>query len=237
MKDRAFSGRDVEEAVGVACRDLGVAREALRYVVLDAGTAPGLGLKATPARIAVLLDAGPARAASPRREEAEPEARERGPGEPGEDLGAVVRKILEAAGLDLSVSLESVEDAVHVRLTGPDRDFFYGEEGEVLGATEHLLQRMFGRRLAGRRISLECEGYRERRDEAIRALARALAAAVKESGEARTTPPLNAYERRLIHLAVGGEEGLVTYSVGEGEDRRVTVAPRPADPASGGHER
>ena len=96
---------------------------------------------------------------------------------------------------------------------------------------------MFGRRLAGQRISLECEGYRQRRDEAVRALAQALAAAVKESGEARTTPPLNAYERRLVHLAVGGEEGLMTYSVGEGEDRRVTVAPRPADRASGGDER
>lgn len=233
MKDRAFSGRDVEEAVGVACRDLGVRREALRYVVLDPGSAPGLGLKATPARIAVLLDAGAADLTPRRHDEPETTAPAPGGAEPEEELRAVVGKLLEAARLELTVDLEEREDTLVVRLAGRDRNFFYGEDGEVLRATEHLLQRMFGWRLAGRRISLECEGYRERREEAIRAEARALAAAVKESGVARTMRPLNAYERRIVHLALSGEEGVATFSVGEGEDRRVTVAPRPGERSAG----
>jgi len=131
------------------------------------------------------------------------------------------------------VELESGEDALVVRLAGPDRDFFYGEEGEVLRAVEHLLQRMLDRGGGDRRrMVVECEGYRDRRDQALRAEAATLAAAVKAGGEARITRPLNAYERRIVHLALSGEETLVTFSVGEGEDRRVTIAPRDA-PAPG----
>jgi spoIIIJ-associated protein len=57
--------------------------------------------------------------------------------------------------------------------------------------------------------------------------AHALAAEVRADGKPRTTTPLNAYERRLIHVALSQVEGVVTYSVGEGADRRVTVAPAP----------
>ena len=233
MRDRAFSGGSVEEALNAASRELGLAPEALRYVVLETGAPAGRGLGATPARIVVLLDS-PAPRPAPSRED-QPEPMPPGEGtDPQRELAAVVRKMLDAAGLDLELQVESEEDTIRVRLLGPDRDFFYGEEGEVLPAAEHLLQRMFGRVLAGYRIRLECEGYRERRDQEVRARALALAAAVKETGVARTTEPLNAYERRLVHLAVGEVEELVTFSVGEGDDRRVTVALRSAGPAAGG---
>ncbi len=235
MKDRAFAGGSVEEALSLASRELGLPREALRYVVLEAGAPGGRGLGATQARIVVLLDSAPARPpAQGPDEEPAPGWRPGEGADPRRELAGVMRKILDAAGLDLDLQVDSEEDTVRVRLRGPDRDFFYGEEGEVLPATEHLLQRMFGRALAGYRIRLECEGYRERRDQEVRARALALAAAVKETGVARTTEPLNAYERRLVHLAVGALEGLHTFSVGEGDDRRVTVAPRSAEPAAGG---
>jgi predicted RNA-binding protein Jag len=50
---------------------------------------------------------------------------------------------------------------------------------------------------------------------------------VRADGVARTTDPLNSYERRVIHVALSTEEGVVTFSVGEGSGRRVTVAPAP----------
>ena len=55
---------------------------------------------------------------------------------------------------------------------------------------------------------------------------------VRGDGRPRESRPLNAYERRIIHVAISEEPGLRTFSVGEGADRRVTVAP--ADPEAEG---
>ena len=229
MKDRVFSGLEVADALAAAGSALGLPAETLRYVVLEAGRPGGLGVSPTPARIAVLLDDAPA---PPSREPAPP----RLSGDPRAGIRAVVRALGEAAGIDLAAEIEEGEQGLRVHLGGKDRGFFLEEGGEVLRATEHLLMRMFARDVAPRGILVDCEGYREQRDEALRATARELAAAVTADGKARTSPALNAYERRIVHLALAEVKGVVTFSVGEGGDRRVTVAPAGAAPGPPGGE-
>ena len=56
---------------------------------------------------------------------------------------------------------------------------------------------------------------------------------VEADGKPRRTEALNSYERRIVHMVVSEHPALETYSVGEGADRRVTIAPRRA-PGSGG---
>jgi spoIIIJ-associated protein len=224
-----FSGRDVADALAAAGQALGLPAETLRYVVLEAGRPGGLGVSPSPARIAVLLDGSPA---PPTPKPAEP----RPPGDPRAGIRAVVRALGEAAGIDLTAEIEEGDEGLRVRLGGSDQRFFLEEEGEVLRATEHLLIRMFARDVAPRWIVVECEGYREQREETLRATALELAAAVTADGKARTSPALNAYERRIVHLALAEVKGVVTYSVGEGGDRRVTVAPAEAPPGSPGGE-
>ena len=116
-------------------------------------------------------------------------------------------------------------------LAGPACELLLGDEAAGLRALEHLLQRIWGRGDEPRRLRVDCAGYRERRDEALRVQAHALAVAVRQDGVARTTDPLNAYERRVIHVTLDAESGVRTYSVGEGRDRRVTVAPAAPDSA------
>ncbi|HKC10544.1 MAG TPA: hypothetical protein VKI41_00650, partial [Vicinamibacteria bacterium] len=164
MKDRVFSGRDVAAALAAAGQALGLPAETLRYVVLEAGRPAGLGVSPTPARIAVLLDDSPA---PPRQEPAPP----RPSGDPRAGIRAVVRALGEAAGIDLAAEIEEGEQGLRVRLGGKDRGFFLEEGGEVLRATEHLLMRMFARDVAPRGLLVDCEGYREQRDEALRATA------------------------------------------------------------------
>ncbi|HSD27827.1 MAG TPA: R3H domain-containing nucleic acid-binding protein [Vicinamibacteria bacterium] len=224
MKDRLFSGPDVGEALAVAAASLGLPRAELRYVVLDPGTAGGRGLKPTPARIAVLLrEASGPSAPLPREGEPAPAS----PPDPLARLRETIRAVAEAGGLDVEPELEEGEEAVVVRLRGPDQGFFLGPDGtgEVLRATEHLLQRLHGAALQPRFLRLTCEGFRERRDQALAEEARRLAEAVRADGEPREMAPLNAYERRVIHVALQDEPGVTTFSVGEGSSRRVTVAP------------
>jgi spoIIIJ-associated protein len=249
VKDRVFTGQDVEEALASAAASLGLPLRDLRYVVLDQGSTGGRGLKATPARIAILLHdpaaaakgVAPAGSRPPRREAsgdgsfgvAEP-AEER---DPKEGVRAIVRAVAEAGGLEIDVEVDDSGDAFVVRLQGKDAPFFHGEDarGDELYALEHLLQRTFGEALRPRAIRLRCEGFREARDAALTEEARRLAAEVRESGQPLAMEPLNAYERRIVHLALQDETDVRTYSVGEGMDRRVTIAPKD-DSARGGGE-
>jgi spoIIIJ-associated protein len=220
MSDPVFTGVDVNAALAAAAEAVGRDVASLRYVVLDAGTPGGRGLSPTRARVAVILEkARPQGSAAP----AERNVDER---ETAKSIRQVLEQLFELADLSLDVRVDTGEEAVVVSLSGRDRDFFIGKdgEGEALRSLEHLLCGMFGRQATAGRVVVYCEGFRERREEMLRQTALALAAEVSKDGLARETPPLNSYERRLVHMAASSVAGIVTYSVGEGADRRVTIS-------------
>jgi spoIIIJ-associated protein len=194
-------------------------------VVLDAGAPAGPGQPARAARIAVLLAESPAPQAA-RPAASEPRAPQAAPaGEPEEAIAGLVRALGTAAGLEMAAELTAGPDTAVVRITGAD-DFLLQDEAEPLRALEHLLQRALGDRVEGRLV-VDVAGYRGAREARLQAQARAWAEEVRRTGRARETPPMNAYDRRLVHLALGSEPGIRTFSVGEGAGRRVTIAPAP----------
>jgi spoIIIJ-associated protein len=240
VKDRIFSGADVEEALAAAGATLGLPIAKLRYVVLEAGMAGGRGLQPTPARIAVLIqEPGEAPAGRPQRREgpARPADALAAPLDPRASLRAIVRAVAEAGNLALETEIEETAETLVLKLRGEDYTFFHGDDGrgEVLLALEHLLQRIHGPALEPLSLRVRCDGFRERRDAALSMEARQLADAVRTDGAARTMAPLNAYERRIVHLALQDDPSVTTFSVGEGRDRRVTVALRvsPAGESTG----
>jgi spoIIIJ-associated protein len=230
VKDRAFTGRDVAEAVRLAAETLGLPEKSLRYFVLDPGRPGAFGVAPTGARIAVLMEDGPAptglRAAVPRTdaylsEDDDP---------PGEDLGTRLQRvtvaIAEAAATDLTGTIEEDRETVTLRLRAGDTGFFLGPEGEgaPLRALEHLLHRMFAPDVHPLKLRVELDGYREARDEALRSRALRLVDEVKRTGSPRETEALNAYERRIVHLVVAASGGVSSRSHGEGSDRRVVIS-------------
>jgi spoIIIJ-associated protein len=241
MKDPVFSGKDVAEAVRVASRTLSLPEAGLRYVVLDRGQAGGRGLSATEARIAVLLekpgqpdravagdDDGPERSRqgrARRQDDAEPAVASSARGsEPADVVRGMLEAWAEAAEGELTVAIQESRDVFEVMIAGSGTGRFLEPSGEALDALEHVIERLIGREVAPRRVRVRCEGYREYRDELLRERALELARQVTSDGVARTTGPLNSYERRVVHVAIEGIEGLETYSVGEGSGRRVTIA-------------
>jgi spoIIIJ-associated protein len=233
MKDHVFSGADVPEALALAAANLGLPLAELRYVVLEKGAPGARGLQPTPARIAVLLhEEAPAgaRPARPAPAAAEPAGE---PGDPRAGILETIRAIAEAGKLSVSAEIEDGPEALIVHLRGDDREFFLEPAGqaELLRATEHLLLRLYGAALQPRALRLTGEGFRERRDAALAAEARRVAEAVRGDGVARTMPPMNAYERRVVHVALQGEPDIATASSGDGAERRLTV--RPAAQAKG----
>jgi spoIIIJ-associated protein len=226
VKDQVFSGATVEEARAAAARALGLPLERLRYVVLDPGAPAGRGLSPTPARIAVLFDApGGGAAAGPAAAGPAPALDEQA-GSATVLLQDILRSLERALQAPLGAEVEEHADGtLEVRLTGAGRRWLVGEDGEAVAALDHLLKRILASQGYPARLVLTCEGWRERRDEALRERALDLARAVREDGQARRMEPLNSYERRIVHMAVAEMGGLTTFSEGEGHERAVTIAP------------
>lgn len=223
MSDRVFSGRDVEAALSAASEALGLPREALRYVVLEEPRPARLGLKASDARVAVLLGGGGG--PKPSRIEAAPAP----DGDARSRLRALVRALAEATGAEIELDLEDDRETCTLHLSGPGCALFLADEGQAFEAFDHLLERAFAHEFAPQRLRLACQGYRDHRDAVLKQRAQELARLVREDGQARAFEPLNPYERRLVHMAVGELPGVTTFSVGQGRERRVTIAPKPAD--------
>jgi spoIIIJ-associated protein len=230
MKDQVFDGATVEDAAAAAARALAIPVEQLRYLVLDAGTAAARGLTARPARIAVLLSAPPVPAAGRPSSAAPAPAAPAVQGVTGvaAEIRELIRDLARAADADLAGEVTVTDEAVVVRLAGEGKDLLLEDEGDVLEALEYLLQLMYRRAIDPRRLVVDCEGYRSDRDHALHEEALALATAVAGDGVPRTMRALNSYERRVVHAALTGHPAVHTFSVGEGVERRVTVAPRPA---------
>jgi len=221
MKDQFFSGSSVEAALSAASIALGLPPASLRYVVLERETPARLGLSATPARIAVILDVQAPRAPRP------VPAAEPSPASGAPELVAALSRTL---GLEIAAELNGPRERAILQLSGPGCQVLFDPQGRTFQALEHLLGRICATQgQASARLS--CGAYRDARDTWLAAHARELGSAVLADGQQRETAPMNAYDRRLIHAAIGELGGLQTRSVGEHAERHVTIFP--ASPPAG----
>ena len=223
MKDRIFEGSDKEAALRRASETLGVPAEELRHVVLEE--------REGHAQVAVLgvSEGGESSNAVEARDDfdeldADADADEDYEEEDAsEGIREIVGAISRAADIDVKIEVVESGDRLMVGLSGADVEFFTAHEGRVLTALEYLLQRTYGDAAEPRKILVDAEGYRERREESLRNRAAELAQAVNGDGETRSTEPLNSYERRIVHMVVADLAGVGSRSEGQGSRRRVFI--------------
>ena len=109
---------------------------------------------------------------------------------------------------------------------GEDYGLVIGRRGETLDALQYLTRMVANHGKSGyKRVSVNVGDYREKREEALRILARRNAVKAVKSGRSVTLEPMNPYERRVIHTAVQEIKGATSYSTGNDLERRVTIAP------------
>jgi spoIIIJ-associated protein len=133
-----------------------------------------------------------------------------------------------ADALDLDCEIEVLEEDGELRgtLHGDELGLFIGRHGQTIDAVQHLAQRVLAA-AAGeqRRVTIDAEGYRARRQEALERQAdEAADAAVRADGPV-ALEAMTAAERRLVHEYLRDREDVETHSEGEEPDRHLVVAP------------
>lgn len=237
---RDFEGKDLTEAIQAAAARLGVPEAELDYEIVEQGRKGlfGLGAKSVRIRVVPTLDSPPAiepravQAAPPvqRRPGAPPRERPPAPGveisdEQARKIEQGVQRMLDLMGLALSVSAATARGGVALTLAGEDQRLMQHKDGELLLALQFLLNRM-ARRAWGEvgRIHLSCDSGRRQRDDDLVELTREVAQQVSRTGRPKSLHPMNAYERRLVHLTVREFGGLTSRSEGEGMLKCVWIA-------------
>jgi spoIIIJ-associated protein len=117
-------------------------------------------------------------------------------------------------------------DEINLEIAGRDAGRIIGKKGQVLSALQFVTHRVINRPgLDRRHVSVDAEGYKSRRDDSLASMARRLGKQAVEQGKIITFEPMNPRDRRVVHLALAGFEGVITRSDGEGDDRRVQIIP------------
>ncbi|HEX7181748.1 MAG TPA: R3H domain-containing nucleic acid-binding protein [Thermoanaerobaculia bacterium] len=134
--------------------------------------------------------------------------------------------LLRVAGLELAPRVLQGDERLEVDLSGPDVDWCFADDGELVLAVEHLLPRLI-RTLSGEAIlvRVDCDNFQEIREERLRSLAQRVAEEVRRLRKPRTLEPMNPGDRRIIHVTLADDPGVETESEGDGYFKRITVRP------------
>ena len=125
---------------------------------------------------------------------------------------------------DVTFSAVQKGEATIIRLDGEKLVALIGRRGETMESLSYLAS-LVANRLEGDyiKLGLDVAGYRDKRESDLTALAQRIGAKVRKTGRSFAMEPMNPYERRIIHSAIGKMEGVRSESKGEGRDRRVVI--------------
>ncbi|MFC1873279.1 RNA-binding cell elongation regulator Jag/EloR [Chloroflexota bacterium] len=215
MEAIEISAKTVDEAIQLALEQLSVRREDVEVTVLQEGKHGILGMGSEEAKVKVELLALP----------------------DGDDIAEIARNVIETLvdkmGVVASIAPQTEtfamggeEDSplIAFDITGNDLGILIGRRGQTLACLQFIARLIVAHRTKMRLpMVVDVEGYRQRRYEALQALAWRIADQVKSRGAPFILEPMAANERRIIHLSLVDDPDVTTQSTGEGDERKVII--------------
>jgi spoIIIJ-associated protein len=194
-------GDTVEEAIEHALTELEATREQVTIDIVNEPTKGILNFGAKPAKIRATLKQDVSSA---------PET--------------ILKEVLSRMGIDAEVESSYIDGSTHLNIVTDSPALLIGKHGQTLDAIERLLNCIVNKAsLVKRRVFVNTEGYRERREERLMEMAHQVAEKVRYTDRDVVLAPMSARDRRIIHVALKEDEVVSTYSQGEGEMRRIVV--------------
>ncbi len=147
-----------------------------------------------------------------------------------------VSRILQSVGVNVSRTLRAANDpdlgGPVIDLSGEDSGLLIGRRGQTLQSLQFLVnlivRKKFGYEV---RVTLDVEGYRQRRESSLRDMAVKVAGRVIQTSRSITLEPMSPADRRIVHTSLTDHPGVTTESMGVGDNRKVTVIPKQKDRA------
>lgn len=203
MKFIEMTAKTVEEAVKSVLREHNLTEDKIEVEVLEEGS-KGIFklLGAKPARIRVKVKKDYIREAK-----------------------VFLRDVLDSMNVKAEIRIKEEDSVLKINLVGPDMGIIIGYRGETLDSLQYLISLVInkGHEEEYKRVVLDTENYRAKREETLKRLASKTAYKVRKSGKSFKLEPMNPYERRVIHSALQEDQFVETSSEGEEPYRRVVV--------------
>lgn len=213
-------GNDVESAIEKGCQELGVAQEDASAEVLERAKKSLFGKIKREAKVRVYVE----------MEDPAPE----------NDKLTLAKDYLMSVLLQLGVEnaelvTEEFDGGAVITINGDHHGTVIGRRGETLDALQYLTSLVCNRAKGDfYKITLDCCGYRQKREETLKELAQRIARQVLKSGRSSALEPMNPYERRIIHAVISEIEGVSSKSVGEDPNRKVVIMNNNSRKSGGG---
>ena len=206
-KEVIVSAKSIEEAVAKAVCELGApSADKIEYTVIEEAKKGFLGIGSTDAKISASYTVG-------------------------KEIEALVfiEKLIADMELEAEVTMSEGENGEHrIAISGQSAAILIGHHGETLDSLQYLANLAANKRVGGKKeeyvkITVDVEGYRAKREETLRELARKRAAQVLKYKKSFMFEPMNPYERRIIHSEIQNIEGVSTNSIGSENNRKIVV--------------
>ena len=140
-----------------------------------------------------------------------------------ENLIAFLDKFIKEIG-ELEYQLKSEEDTININMYGNNATKLIGYRGDTIKALQTLLSTIGNKNNSNRvRILVDIGGYKEKREETLKELAKKLEKTVKRNGKKIILEPMSSYERKIIHTELQNSKYVTTYSIGEEPRRKIVV--------------
>ena len=206
-KEITVSAKTEAEALEKAVAELGApSADAIEYVVLEQAKKGLFGIGAANAKIQATYNIKGVYAALD-----------------------MIENVVKDMGLEAKVSLAKYEgDEALIAVDGEGAGVLIGHHGDTLDSLQYLANLSANRKIEGEKreyvkVTVDIEGYRAKREETLRTLARRMAEKVLRNKRSVMLEPMNPYERRIIHSEIQGIDGVATNSIGSENNRKIVI--------------
>ncbi|MCB2290632.1 protein jag [Clostridium sp. CS001] len=203
MKIIEIMGKTVEDAISNALTELNVTRDKIEVETIEEGSKGFLNLIGVkPAKIRVTLKNNSLDAAK-----------------------TFLTEVLQSMDMKAEVKIKEENNEIRIDLIGANMGLLIGYRGETLDSLQYLVSLVVNKDHSEeyRRVILDTENYRAKREETLKRLASKIAYKVRVSGRVLKLEPMNPYERRIIHSTLQNDSYIYTFSEGDEPYRRVVV--------------
>jgi len=199
------TAKTVEDAVDQGLVELGVSREEVEVEIIEQPSKGLFGILGNkPAKVKISVKNTPVR-----------------------KINGILTDILNTMELQAKMNITEKDHSINVNLEGENLGILIGRRGETLDALQYLVSLSVNKNQETRKkLILDIEGYRTRREDTLIKLAHKLADKARQRGRNVILEPMNSLERRIIHTALQGRDDVSTFSEGEEPYRKIIIAPK-----------